>query len=244
MCIGGSDAQRHYADVFLLRWQNGERQDVAASVLAEDRAPISAARCSATPIYVAGGIETPGATSALKTFWSLDLAAAQPQWRELEPWPGPARMLAVAAVQDKAFFLASGAELSGDAQGKPVRRYLNDAYRYQPGAAGSALPICRVPRSPLRRPRRALGQSTFLVLGGDDGSLVDFQPPERHPGFPRTILAYHTITDTWRSLGEMPAAQVTTTPTRWNGGFVMPSGEVRPGVRSPAVWTLRASLQN
>jgi len=241
LCIGGSDAQRHYADVFLLRWENGEIKTLPLPSLPKPCANLSGALLGNT-IYVAGGIESPTATNALKTFWSLDLAAAKPQWRELEPWPGPARMLAVAAVQDKAFFLVSGAELSGDAHGKPVRRFLTDAYRYQPGHGWQR--VADLPRAAVAAPTPApaLGQSTFLVLGGDDGSLVNFQPLDQHPGFPKTILAYNTITDTWKPLGEMPAAHVTTTLARWNGGWVMPSGEVRPGVRSPAVWSMQASF--
>ncbi len=242
VCIGGSDAQRHYADVLLLRWENGEIKTSPLPSLPKPCANFSGAVLGNT-IYVAGGIETPASTNALKTFWSLDLGLAQSQWRELEPWPGPARMLAVAAVQDKSFFLASGAEMSGDAQGKPVRRYLNDAYRYQPGQGWKR--VADLPRAAVAAPTPAPapGQSTFLVLGGDDGSLVNFQPLDQHPGFPKTILAYHTITDTWKPLGEMPAAHVTTTMARWNGGWVMPAGEVRPGVRSPAVWSMQASFQ-
>jgi len=104
VCVGGSDAERHYADVFVLRWEKGELRTSLLPALPMPCANFCGAMLGKT-IYVAGGIETPAATTALKTFWSLDLDMAQPQWQELEPWPGPARMLAVAAVQDKAFFL-------------------------------------------------------------------------------------------------------------------------------------------
>src|SRR5204862_492855 len=62
-------------------------------------------------VYIAGGIETPTATEALHTFWALDLDAQKPIWRELDPWPGPARMLGVAGALDDSFYLFSGAAL-------------------------------------------------------------------------------------------------------------------------------------
>ena len=238
LCIGGSDAQRHYADVSLLRWEEGKIKKSPLPALPKPCANFCGAILDSS-IYVAGGIETPGSTNALKTFWLLDLRSAQPQWRELEPWPGPPRMLAVAAVQGQSFFLASGVELGGDAQGKPVRRYLRDAYRYQPGHGWKRL--ADLPRAAVAAPTPAplLGDSAFLVLGGDDGTRVNFSPPEQHPGFPKTMLAYHVNTDTWQTFSEMPVAHVTTTITRWNRGYVMPSGEVRPGVRSLRVWALQ-----
>jgi len=240
VCLGGSDAQRHYADVFLLRWIAGRLETSPLPPLPKPRANFCGALVGNT-IYVAGGTETPDSTVALKSFWALDLNCAQPQWQELDPWPGPGRMLAVAAVQDKAFFLVSGVALAADAQGKAARTYLNDAYRYQPERGWRRVADLPQPVVAAPTPAPALGQSTFLVLGGDDGSKASFQPVALHPGFPKTILAYHTITDTWKTLGEMPAAHVTTPLVRWGEDFVMPSGEVRPGVRSPAVWALRAT---
>lgn len=240
VCLGGGDARRHYAEVFVLRWDRGKIKISPQPPLPKPCANFCGALLGDT-IYVAGGIETPDATNALRTFWSLDLRSVRAQWRELAPWPGPARMLAVAAAQDQAFFLMSGVELSGDAQGRPVRRYLKDAYRYHPNRGWSR--VADLPRAAVGAPTPApaLGPSRLLILGGDDGSRVNFQPPERHPGFPTTILAYDTQTDTWTPLGEMPSAHVTTTLTRWNNGWVMPTGEIRPGVRSPANWCLRTN---
>jgi hypothetical protein len=79
-----------------------------------------------------------------------------------------------------------------------------------------------------------------LVLSGDDGSLFDRtdELKDDHPGFPKEALAYHTITDTWTSLGAIPANQVTTTAVRWNERIIIASGEVRPRVRTAAVWSV------
>lgn len=240
VCLGGSDPKGHYADAFLMRWTRGRLEIFPLPPLPKPCANASGALLGDI-IYVAGGIETPDATAAMQTFWALDLSRARPQWRELEPWPGPARMLAVAAVQDNAFFLVSGVSLAADAQGKPVRTYLNDAYRYQPGRGWRRVADLPRPAVAAPTPAATVGQSQFLVLGGDDGSKVSFQPLALHPGFPKSILAYDTTRDAWTTQGEMPAAHVTTPLVPWGADFVMPSGEVRPGVRSPAVWALRAA---
>ena len=43
----------------------------------------------------------------------------------------------------------------------------------------------------------------------------------------------------WSDAGKMPKAHVTVPLVRWGEAWIMPSGEVRPGVRSPAVWSLQ-----
>ena len=64
-----------------------------------------------------------------------------------------------------------------------------------------------------------------------------------HPGFRRDILAYHTITDTWVDAGEFPTGNhVTTNVVQWDGDLVIPSGEIRPGVRSPSIWKATLSV--
>jgi solute:Na+ symporter, SSS family len=241
VCIGGSDEKQHYADVFLLGWTSGVLTISALPSLPKPCAHLCGAMIGDT-IYVAGGSEVPDATSALNVFWSLDLGRPDAQWQTLEPWPGPSRMLAVAAVQDQAFYLLSGVALSADSQGKPVRRYLLDAFAYRPRNGWTRIADLPRPAVAAPSPAPAVGQSSILVLGGDDGSLQNFEPIDRHPGFPKSILAYHTITDTWRQLGEMPVSHVTTTVVRWGDRWIVPTGETRPGVRSPAVWSFRPSF--
>ena len=94
------------------------------------------------------------------------------------------------------------------------------------------------PRSVMAGTALGFGQSHLYVLGGADGSLWDQVDVlrDRHPGFPKEALLYHTITDTWTSAGPMPANHVTTVPVAWDGSIIVPSGEVRPRVRSPKIW--------
>jgi N-acetylneuraminate epimerase len=237
ICIGGSDSVKHYADCFRLQWRDGRLVKTVLPSLPKPCANFCGAMLG-NKIYVAGGLESPDAATPMRTFWSLDLADPHSPWEELEPWPGPARMLATAAVQDMSFFLCSGTDLKPGADGKNVREYLRDAYRFQPGRGWKK--IAGLPRPVVAAPTPAIsvGQSSFWILGGDDGALVDFYPPEKHPGFPTKVLAYHTIADTWQFVGDAPAGHVTTAMVEWYDRFVIPSGEVRPGKRSPAVWSM------
>lgn len=234
VCIGGSDMNQHYSDCFIMSLNHDRLEIAMLPSLPKPCANFCGALIGNT-IYVAGGIETPTATTALKTFWSLDLGMPRSEWRELEAWPGPARMLAVAAVLGNAFYLASGAELTGNDEGKPVRRYLQDVYCFQPLEGWKR--VSDMPRPAVAAPTPApiLGNS-MLVISGDDGMKVDFKPPDDHPGFPKSVLAYNTTTDTWKEIGNVPLGQVTTPIVQWNDGFVIPSGEIRPGVRTPAIW--------
>jgi N-acetylneuraminic acid mutarotase len=237
VCIGGSDANRHYQDCFRLKWHQGKLETASLPSLPRPCANACGALLGST-IYMAGGLESPTATETLKTFWSLDLSDPKAHWQELEPWPGPPRMLAVAAVQDRSFFLCSGTDLEAGAEGK-VREYLRDAYRYEPRRGWKR--IADLPRAAVAAPTPApaFRESKFLIVGGDDGMLVDFKPPENHPGFPRTILEHDVVTDRWRNVGDMPVGHVTTSMVAWQNLWVMPTGEIRPGKRSPSVWSLR-----
>jgi N-acetylneuraminic acid mutarotase len=190
-------------------------------------------------IYVAGGTETPTATQAMRSFWSLDLSKRDARWQELAAWPGVERMLSVAAAQDGAFYLFSGVSLSAAPDGSPKRTYLKDAYRYRAGKGWTKMADLPSPVVAAPTPAAAFGKTQILIFGGDDGSKAGFQPVQDHPGFSHRVLAFHTDNNRWEEAGAMESAHVTTAMTAWRGGFVIPSGEVRPGVRSPAVWFIQ-----
>ena len=232
VCAGGSDATRHYADAFRLEWRAGKLLTTKLPPLPKALANATGARVGDT-LYVAGGTEKPDSTEALKTAYAIDLSAADPRWTELPPCPG-GRMLAVAAGFDGAFWLAGGVDLVAGAGGKAERRYLKDVYRYAPATGWKRVADLPGPLAagPSPAPTDAAG---FYVLGGDDGSQVKTAPDE-HRGFSRAALRYDPKADTWTEVGELSAPRVTVPCVRWAGSWVIPSGEMRPGVRSPGVW--------
>jgi N-acetylneuraminic acid mutarotase len=238
LCLGGSDAREHVRDVFLLRWRDGKIETRLFPPLPRPMANGCGALVGHT-IYLAGGTERPDATNALKTFWALDLRRPKETWRELRPWPGPARMLAVAGASQGTFYLFSGVELTGDAAGKPVRRYLNDAWRFTPGNGWKR--IADLPRAAVAAPSPAIVRGEkLLIVSGDDGGLVNFEPKAAHPGFPTDVLAYDPRADEWSRLGNSPLSRATAPVVEWRGLAVIPGGEPRPGRRTPEVWGLQA----
>lgn len=67
---------------------------------------------------------------------------------------------------------------------------------------------------------------------------------ESHKGFSRKIYFYDANADSWQPAGFLPAwAPVTTTAVLFRGAVILPSGEIRPGIRSPVVWKGRAVTQ-
>lgn len=255
ICLGGGDRDRHYADAFMLYW-TGEILEIASLPSLPKPCAFSAGVRINNTVYVAGGQESPDSCEALKTFWALDLSQSNEnmKWEQLEPWPGKARILPVMAAQEGDIFLISGARLYKGTDGKATREFLTDCYRYNPQSkrwkriADAPRPIVAAPN-----PGIPLGHAHILFLSGDNGENF-FRAAElkdKHPGFSADIFIYHTITDTWTKMGEFPKRipgdlgkyrnagtwpPVTTTITKWKGRYVVPTGEVRPGVRTPSVF--------
>ncbi len=87
------------------------------------------------------------------------------------------------------------------------------------------------------------GPTHILVFSGTDCQPDDqfWELKDNNPVLPPTIRAYHTITDTWTTVGEMPGGTgvVTSRALEWQGGIVIVSGEDRTSHRSPKVWLVR-----
>ncbi|WP_126246286.1 galactose oxidase [Chitinophaga rhizosphaerae] len=250
LCIGGSNAEGHYADVFLLRWKNGALETIPFPPLPFPLAN-SCGAMAGKKIYVAGGLRSPGSLNAAGDFYLLDLSASPEKlhWQELPTWPGMPRMLAVAGVSGESFFVFSGAGLQNGA-----RSYLTDAWRYDPAKGWKACAPMPAPTVAAPTPAATDEYGTIRIFGGDNGADAANAATlrERHPGFSDSIHAYDPVQDAWSISGRIPTDQlpdaaanpnsslwapVTTPLTRWNGLLVMPGGEVRPGTRTPRVRT-------
>jgi N-acetylneuraminate epimerase len=235
--IGGGNATEHFREVTLLQWNGTTVHASPLPALPEPCAFMTGALSGGT-IFVCGGIEKPDATKAMNSLWSLNLADLDAGWKTLSPVPSAGRILAAAGAHGGAFFLFSGAAVSADAKGKSTREWLRDAWMFSLDSGWKRL--ADPPRVAVAAPSPLpLSGTKLLVIGGDDGALASFEPKEKHPGFPRSVLSYDTKTDVWTKEGEVPFSLVTTNAVIWNERIVIPGGEARPGVRSPAVWSQR-----
>ncbi|HUQ70332.1 MAG TPA: hypothetical protein VM165_12455 [Planctomycetaceae bacterium] len=257
LCIGGSDLDRHYADCFLMTWTG---DDVRIMPIAPLPVPLAngcgAARESL--VFVAGGTDSPTATTCRPDVFTLGTAGPpnQWQWRRQSTWPGPERMLAIAGAAGSEFYLLGGLRLKAGTDGKPerIKPFLSDAYRFSLGdgdADGRWTRITDLPAPRAAGPSPAIefAPSQLALFGGDDGS-PGVELRDQHTGFPPEIFVYRAKTDAWSIAGALPRkivsdpianpaasvwAPVTTGTARWNGRIVIPTGEARPGVRTPRV---------
>jgi N-acetylneuraminic acid mutarotase len=233
VCIGGSDAEKHHGEVFRLTLRGGAIHTESLPSLPVPLANGAGALLDGT-VYVFGGSDQPGDKSAMNRLFALDLKSVSPHWKELEPFPGKGRILPVAAALDGGFYIAGGAALE-QTNGKISRVYLRDAGCYRPGSGWSR--VADLPRPVVAAPSPApASDSKFYILGGDDGSLVGFSPPEKHPGFSKSMLIYDARGNVWSTAGGMPVSRAVLPTAYWEGRWVLPNGEARPGVRSPEVW--------
>ena len=142
----------------------------------------------------------------------------------------------MAAVLNDSFYIAGGAALEST-NGKSSRVYLHDAWRYQLVKGWQRMADLPKPAVAAPTPAPAWDQK-FYIFGGDDGSLVGFQPVQQHPGFPKSVLTYDARSNIWNLADGLPVSRAVLPTVFWRGRWVLPNGEARPGVRSPEVWSV------
>ncbi|NCU04491.1 MAG: hypothetical protein GXC73_10945 [Chitinophagaceae bacterium] len=115
----------------------------------------------------------------------------------------------------------------------------------------------------------AVHQNKLLLFGGDKGATFhrteeliaainnskDENEKQRltaekaklqtaHPGFSNEILAYDIANDNWQVIAALPfPTPVTTTAVQWKNCFILPSGEIKAGVRSPYILSAKPQVK-
>lgn len=236
ICIGGSDASHHYRDVFRMTLK---QSSLSFETLPPLPMPIANA-CGTiveNTIFLAGGIESPNSTETLHVFLSLDLTRDISHWKTHTPWPGPPRMLAVAAATEKRFSLFGGTDLKRGPDGKAQRSYLQDAFQYDiQNDSWTELP--QMPSATVAAPSPAMVTDGLIMIpGGDDGKQLAVSP-EKHAGFSRSVQIFNVKSNTWSAQPGVNVPRVTVPLVQHGNVWFLCSGEEKPGIRSPEVWRL------
>lgn len=245
VCMGGDDGEQVAKRCFLLSY-NSQQQTIEQQPLPPLPEPCAygAAATIGDVVYLACGQTTQELITAGNHLWRLDLSVEAPRWEVLPPCPGPGRAFNMTVAQHDGFetciYVFGGRRQDPDDSEVTGLIPLTDHWRYQPSEnrwrRQRDLPTPRMAGAAI-----AVGQSHIFCLTGADGSLLEKAAELKfdHPGFPKRMLAYHTITDTWVDGGPTPAAPVTTPAAKWDGAYVLISGEKQPGVRTTQAWSIR-----
>jgi len=257
--IGGEDFDSPVSDVILFSFQDGNVKRTSWPGLPVATSSAGAALIDST-IFVAGGLTSEGATSA---FYSFNLNQPEKGWRSLPELPVALSHAVVVSQNDSTetcIYVLGGRNKTSD-----VSTFLSSVWKYTPSIQKWSLESDIIfdgkPLGISAGTGIAAGSNHIFLFGGDPG--IFFNRTERlnntiekasgeekryklwhekdsmlsnHPGFSKDILAFNTLSKIWEKIGEMAGeSPVTTTAFSWNGTIAIPSGEVRPGVRTPNV---------
>ncbi len=240
VCIGGNDSEKNFKDAFILSWNSKEKRVEKKSLPdLPERCAYSAAARIDTKIYLAGGQSGATLDTSMDNFWMLDLSEKDKpdfSWQKLPPLPGKEIAFNQLATQhngkEHCVYLMGGRHQG--VEGEVV--FLDDVYEYSPikneWSRRASMPVTIAASTSID-----IGQSHIFVFGGADGSLFEKADilKEDHPGFNTDVFVYHTITDTWTTSGKLPQCNVTTTAIKDGDIIIIPSGEIKPRVRTPII---------
>ena len=250
--------------VYLLQW------DEASNNLRQTKLPDLPVEttngslvCIDNTIYFLGG-ET--LTNTTNQFYSLNLIKINQGWMTLPVLPKPlSNMVVVAQYLDgqKQIYLMGGRAK----QKNGISDFSSDVYSFD-----IHLKIWDKKKSlpyPLSAGTGAVFSEKYILLfGGDQGerfnkveqtisninlekeqfkkeNLISIKNKllESHPGFSNEILLYNTQKNIWLSNGFIPFnASVTTNLVQWGDEIIIPSGEIKAGVRTPRIISAKIIL--
>ena len=250
--------------VYLLQWDeasNSMRQTKLPDLPVETTN--GSLVCIDNTIYFLGG-ET--LTNTTNQFYSLNLIKINQGWMTLPVLPKPLSNMVVVAQYlngQKQIYLMGGRAK----QKNGISDFSSDVYSFD-----IHLKIWDKKKSlpyPLSAGTGAVFSEKYILLfGGDQGerfnkveqtisninlekeqfkkeNLISIKNKllESHPGFSNEILLYNTQKNIWLSNGFIPFnASVTTNLVQWGDEIIIPSGEIKAGVRTPRIISAKIIL--
>ncbi|MGK0186947.1 MAG: SSS family solute:Na+ symporter [Verrucomicrobiales bacterium] len=203
----GLDLSQQSAGADAFKWVELPSWDGPSRIL-----PVVAAAENGSNLYLWSGRnpDPDGATSILTDAYSFDTSSKT--WTKLPD-------VGVGESQARCIMAAASVATPGET---------SDGILVFGGADGVLMQVLehngRKARSDNRKEAEAFGKFNIALL-------------QNHPGFSRDVLAFDPGTGSWSKVGDFPdSCPVTTPAVRWGGSVFLPSGEIRPGVRSGRIW--------
>lgn len=262
--VGGENAEGPVSDVFLFSFADGKINSDRLPSLPEALTS-SGATVAGEMVFVQGGLTASGASAA---FYSLDLESQDAGWQRLSDLPVQMSHSVVVSQSDGSelcIYVIGGRNKTSEVHTfrSEVWKYSPSSaswLKVSEISTGDGHSFGLSAGTGVAR-----GNSQIVLFGGDKG--VYFNQTERfnhaletagdeqakkeiwarkdslltnHPGFSKDILGFDTRTQTWTLLGTVHGdSPATTVAFGWKGRVMIPSGEIRPGVRTPNVLALK-----
>lgn len=260
---GGENANGISDKVWLMMWDGKTKETLFKTLPA---LPIAVTNAAVTlignTVYLAGG-ETAINTSA--QFLSLDLNNTFTSWIKLADIPQPISHTVMTVALNKTgdkIYLCGGRKKNSNG----ISTLYSNVFVYDVAtnnwAEKKALPYALSAGTGIVHDAK-----NILLFGGDKGTVfnetetliaainAEKDPAKKqelvakknklqsgHPGFSKEILLYNIKNDTWKTIGTIPfETPVTTAAVKWKSCVIIPSGEIRAGVRTPQI--LQATIK-
>lgn len=265
LCLGGENGEGSSDRVFLMEYDPSSGKVVFTDYpsLPEPLAYTQAVH-EGGHVYVVGG---KNATRSTNAFYRMSLA--EKKWERLPDFPGPPRALHVAVVQGtpeaRKLFVIGGRDQALGKKSVALPNFLSFDLGTGSWKEEGDILVQGSPRVLMGASAEPMGSTGILVHGGSDEVLFDLletialrlaeKPGDSiyrqligrrdailndHPGFSPDVLHYHTVKDQWTVYGTLERPlPVTALSFRKGDALIILSGEVSPGIRTPAVQELR-----
>lgn len=218
-----------------------------------------------TKVYVAGGLDS---TKATNHFMRLDLSVMDMKWESLPNLPVSLSHAVVVSQSDgneECIYVIGGRNQTGVTSTFLSTIWKYSPSKNDWVNAGSLQLKDQEKFGLSAGTGVAYDDKWIILIGGDKGDLfnkteilndkiskaTEGSEKEKlrqekdvhltgHPGFSREVLVLNTFSGELQMIGKLPVeSQVTTNAFWWNNQIVIPSGEIRPGIRTPKVNSLK-----
>ncbi|MBD0852200.1 sodium:solute symporter family transporter [Maribacter arenosus] len=262
LIIGGEDGTTTSDQVVLITYDPTSKDiGIADYPSLPEALAYSAAVVEEDFVYVVGGKND---KESVNSFYRMNLKGKN-NWEKLPDFPGSPRALHAIAVQEtkdsrKLFVIGGRNQITGK-KSEALTDYLSYDLKDGVWKNEGALLIDGAPRVLMGASAETMGSMHLMVYGGSDevlfnelenlalqlgqeqnDSLVAKLTGKRdeilntHPGFSKEILGYNSITNKWFVYDDLPnQIPVTALSFKKDDEFIIISGEVSPGIRTPKV---------